>query len=439
MNSQKVFFKDALQKAVIGLRDSGLSPDKALIIRDIYGRIHVAIDSSRDEAKDREAALLSSLALLGAYAEAGERQVLFREDFFDPGSIFSDPAIQEMWLPEIGSPIRLLDRQIVGQDWILPHNPGSIPRLVFYGFKGGVGRTTAITILAYHLASKGRRVLLIDLDLESPGLSSLLLPMDNRADFGLVDWFVEDGVGQGEAVLPRLVAASPVGQHTQGAIRVAAASGRDTGEDHYLSKLARVYADINGEGRVERFADRVRRLVEELERQEQPDVVLIDSRAGLHDLAAISIVGLSTHTYLFAAGSVQSWQGYRLLFSHWRAYPKMLAKIRDRLVMVHAMFPETEQEARANQFLEDSYTLFSETLYESIEPGPKPDEEIFNFDLKDESAPHYPARIRWNNSLQEFSPLLHSRHILGDEMIGATFGDFLSRVDNDLSEVNKDG
>ena len=94
-----------------------------------------------------------------------------------------------------------------------------------------------------------------------------MLPLEGRADFGLVDWFIEDGVGQGAVITPRLVAASPLGQTTEGAIRVVAAMGQETGDDYYVSKLARVYADVNRNGGVERFADRVRRLVGELEAQ----------------------------------------------------------------------------------------------------------------------------------------------------------------------------
>ena len=41
----------------------------------------------------------------------------------------------------------------------------------FYSFKGGVGRSMAAANVAYKLASWGRDVLLIDADLESPGLS----------------------------------------------------------------------------------------------------------------------------------------------------------------------------------------------------------------------------------------------------------------------------
>lgn len=429
MKDQDTHFGDALLIAAHAIHAAGVDPNKVLVLRDVYGKIRVAFDGDPEPRHD---VLIAALGELGAFGAPQGNSLLYRSDFFEPEAVFNDSGILKVQVPGSDLRVRLLDRQIVGQDWLMPHDPGAIPRLVFYGFKGGVGRTTALTVLAYHLANQGRRVLLLDFDLESPGLSSLVLPPQSRGDFGLVDWFVEDGVGQEALITPHLVAASPLGQATQGAIRVAAALGQETGEDHYVSKLARVYADSNRNGKVERFADRARRLVTELEAREQPDVVLIDSRAGLHDLAAIGIVGLSTLAYLFASESPQSWQGYRLLFSHWRAYPEILAQIRDRLIMVHALFPELDQMASADRFLEKSYTLFADMLYERIEPGAQPMSEVFNFDLKDEAAPHYPVRIRWHNSLQEFDPLLRSRQILDDALISATFGDFLRRVETDL-------
>ncbi|WP_246844050.1 ParA family protein, partial [Hydrocoleum sp. CS-953] len=48
-----------------------------------------------------------------------------------------------------------------------------MPRTVtFYSFKGGVGRTTALTHVASILAMRGRKVVAVDLDLEAPGLST---------------------------------------------------------------------------------------------------------------------------------------------------------------------------------------------------------------------------------------------------------------------------
>jgi cytochrome c-type biogenesis protein CcmH/NrfG len=44
----------------------------------------------------------------------------------------------------------------------------------FYSFKGGVGRSLAAANVAYTLASWGRHVLIVDMDLEAPGLSGFL-------------------------------------------------------------------------------------------------------------------------------------------------------------------------------------------------------------------------------------------------------------------------
>lgn len=48
------------------------------------------------------------------------------------------------------------------------------PIVTFYSFKGGVGRSTALVATALQLANKGRRVILVDMDLEAPGLPELL-------------------------------------------------------------------------------------------------------------------------------------------------------------------------------------------------------------------------------------------------------------------------
>ena len=360
--------------------------------------------------------------------------MLFQDDFFDSDGIFRNPDILQVSLPKLDNPFRLLDRQITGEEWlhVTPErNAGHPPRLVFYGLKGGVGRSTALTLLAYKLARSGKHVLLIDLDLESPGLSGLLLPPDRLAEFGMVDWLVEDMLGQGDDVLERMVSTSPLSEHTQGQIRVAAAMGLE--ENFYLAKLSRVYTDLAKE----RFAQRVYRLVAALEGQEKPDVVLIDSRAGLHDLAAISIMGLADYAFLFATDSAQTWQGYRLLFSHWQAHPAILQGVRDKLVMVQALFPETNQAMRIDGFLEQSYTLFSETIYENIAPNPDPENtpepEVFNFDMTDASAPHYPLRIQWNNRFQEFDPLQIPKGLFTDQDIAATFGHFLDGVQQRLT------
>ena len=204
MTGKNIYFNKALQDTADFLAKIVFPKDVTpLVIRDMYGRIRIALehgDKTRHHAIAKR--LTGNIARLAAFAGDKEKAVLFPDDFFDPDSVFRNPDILDFYLPGLDSPLRLLDRQIVGQDWLRPSQSQSkIPRLVFFGIKGGVGRSTALAMLAYDLARVGKRVLLIDFDLESPGLSGLLLPPDRLADFGMVDWFIEDAVGQGDAVL----------------------------------------------------------------------------------------------------------------------------------------------------------------------------------------------------------------------------------------------
>jgi len=48
--------------------------------------------------------------------------------------------------------------------------------ITFYSYKGGTGRSMALANVAWVLASNGRRVLVIDWDLEAPGLHRYFKP-----------------------------------------------------------------------------------------------------------------------------------------------------------------------------------------------------------------------------------------------------------------------
>ena len=66
--------------------------------------------------------------------------------------------------------------------------------ITFYSYKGGTGRTMALANAAWILASNGRRVLMIDWDLEAPGLHQYIAPFLSDPDLsrsqGLIDFFV---------------------------------------------------------------------------------------------------------------------------------------------------------------------------------------------------------------------------------------------------------
>ena len=412
-DSKKIRF-DSVLKNVAGILDkNGVQRDQTVIVRDVYGRILVLFDFDKnDKAKQSDflQAVEKDLFALDQYSN-GSGSVLCKCDLVGLERVFDDPDILELW--QDGLIIRLLERQVVGHDWLRPkleprNNP--IPRLAFYGFKGGVGRSTTVAAIANLLARSGKKILVFDFDLESPGLSSMLLPAENYPTFGAVDWLVEDTVDNIDDFLHRnVVASSPLAKNLEGDIRIVPAMGGKTDEPridpYYISKLSRIYADKpSRNGGTERFSDRLDRLVETIEERERPDVVLIDSRAGLHDLSAGSIVRITDEAFLFVVNTSQSWEGYRMLFSHWKQCPELLAKIRDKLNIVHAMIPVNDRAERKTEFIESSHLLFTDTIYEQSDPAiiDSDEEEPYNFGKDALEAPHYPVDVVWSSSLSEF-------------------------------------
>lgn len=45
--------------------------------------------------------------------------------------------------------------------------------VTFYSFKGGMGRTTALAAVALLLVKQGKNVMMVDTDIEAPGLATL--------------------------------------------------------------------------------------------------------------------------------------------------------------------------------------------------------------------------------------------------------------------------
>jgi len=62
--------------------------------------------------------------------------------------------------------------------------------IVFYSYKGGVGRTMSLVNIAYLMAKQQKKILLIDWDLEAPGLHAYF-PSIKSGDMGLVDMFMQ--------------------------------------------------------------------------------------------------------------------------------------------------------------------------------------------------------------------------------------------------------
>ena len=415
MSGKFVSFDDTRRLAAEALKGVDLPAFPIYLIRNLFGKVRI---SAPEEIENDEARRAGLQHLAGKLAEdlgvrgyPAENGVLF----------VSDDLLES--LRDTAQPVEGFDkvfwedRLVTGNDWWtvvdLPREERA-RRWTLFSIKGGVGRSTTAAILAGHLARKGERVLVADLDLESPGLSSAMLNESERPEFGVVDWFVEDLVGQGDRVIADMTAAPAWAQGFEGEAIVAPAHGRNPGE--YLAKLGRVHMD----GKDDPWAKRLDRLLQGLETRFDPTVVLIESRSGLHDTAAAAVTDVGARALLFATDSESSWTDYDILFRHWRDRG-LATKIRDRLWIVSALTPPDDEYRYLERFRERAWSLFGDHLYDEVSSSAAPGEEEVFFDLRDEGAPHDPLRIGWNRGLAAGAPLDRIEESTVYQAYGASF------------------
>jgi hypothetical protein len=325
--------------------------------------------------------------------------------------------------------VMLLDRRAVGGDWLhAPHELNAAPpRLVFSSLKGGVGRSTALSVLAAELAERGRSLLVLDLDLEAPGLGSMLIESSATPKFGSIDFFVEDALHVlDDAFLHDCIGASWLGAG-RGRIDVVPAFGAMslTNPREVLGKLARAYLDDedeNGEPRT--FLRRTQTLVSRLSSLRRYDAVLVDTRAGLHETTAAAILGLGADVLLFGVHQPQTLLGYRILLSHLAQLPvhDVEHDWRYRLRMVHA---KAESPENINTYRTQLYDLFDSVFYsKSADPQSDILEQDFRFGVDDREAPHYPIPIFDDARYRLFDPV-QDRTQLTKDLYETSFSSFV--------------
>ena len=403
---------------VMAARWDDLEPLLPIFVnRDLNGRVRLFLDAILEPTEEGEQwRKLQDLAkaiqanLSPHVGEAG--QILgFKDSLLDLIKASTTYPLSDQ-LGNILPNVYVVDRLAQEATWeTISNDDARVPRVVFYSMKGGVGRSTALAACAWALAESGQRVLVLDLDLESPGLSTSLLPASRQPAYGITDWLVEDLVNNGDAILEQMHASLGT-QQRGGELIVVPSHGDNPGE--YVSKLGRVWMPgFTADGRRQTWSERLLRMIQQLEEKHQPSIVLIDSRAGIDEVASACVTDLDAKLiYLFALDSLQTWQGYRILFEHWRLHG-VATKIRERLRVVGALLPTWGDQAflqATAQLRENAYLNFSQILYDEELAGaalPLADGP-FNFDLPDLDAPHSPLAIGWNQGFAAIGSL-HDR------------------------------
>lgn len=334
---------------------------------------------------------------------------------------------------EISSNLRLADRVRNRTAWFRPignppwsatsEHPGP-PIIVFYSFKGGVGRTTALASFAIQRARAGERVVVLDLDLDAPGVGTLLAADEygTTANWGVVDYLLECPVAQPE-LRDYYHACRRSAVTGSGEILVVPAGSLASGRN-YLGKLARLDLDPSP---LEAGGLPLEPLVTQVNAELQPQWLLIDARAGLSEPAGILLSGLAHLHVLFGTSSEQSWRGLQPVIE--RIGGSRVRENRPQLecILVHAMVPQDVETATiaTKIFAERALSEFRDHYYA---PDPEDLEEDSLWYVRDSEAsdaPHAPVPISYQPQLAHFSHI----DVIADQLCDARmYREFADRL-----------
>jgi MinD-like ATPase involved in chromosome partitioning or flagellar assembly len=431
-----VYFDDSLDLlvgTVVNVLGEG-ALEKGVILRDATGRLSFVCPFGAGSEEKRQQADKYLREALQAYAR-DDRVILFSGDE-GADRLLTDSS--RLYV-QIGKHFcQVIDRRIVGAGWLdAPADVISTPlRVVFASLKGGVGRTTALAVAASDLASRGRNVLVVDLDLEAPGLGELMLDVERTPRFGVLDYLVENGIGGvSQSELDAFIGLSKLTDSSGGRVDVVPALGTRSSElpQNILPKLARaMIEDIAKDGSSKSVGRQISTMIDRLTERGSYDVVLIDSRAGLAEIAAPAVLGLGAIVLLFGTAQRQTIAGYRALFSAL----KLLAvrelqqgRTADWRLLFRPVYAKASLEPQIGRlFASELYELFAENLYDREVAGELTDSDI-NFSTDDPDAPHRPLVIPFDPRFVDFDPSRNRSH-LGQTFYEQTYRPFLKALDD---------
>ena len=296
--------------------------NSVIIIRDVFGKVSFVMDNQNSIAEENVEILRAELSLkLGNYFSgkiywkkmAGskkneqERLKLIirmleegkREWRNEEGILFyvSERTIaKKAWI-----------NNVILQDAVWPYEEtieGRKPKVItFYSFKGGMGRTTALSGVALSLIKRGHNVMMIDTDIEAPGLATLFLD-EERVEKGVLDYLLEYPIEErdiAEYVID--ITDSSLLDEKDANLYLMPAGKVDS---NYLQKLARIdYQDH----RENYLRNSLENMLNRIAERYDIEYILIDARAGFHDMGGIAVTQLPHGSVLIGNNTRQSWEG----------------------------------------------------------------------------------------------------------------------------------
>lgn len=235
----------------------------------------------------------------------------------------------------------------------------TIPIVTFYSYKGGMGRTTAMTSYALDLAiNHNKKVCIIDCDFEAPGylnffnlassetlksglkngVVEFLTDYSFKKKINIEDYYIElAGLDNTNDKLKNLFIV-PAGNLSDTTL-IDETNFYSTHRDQYLEGLARI--DLSNERNI---INGFEALFSQLKEKIKPDIILIDSRTGFNDVFGVTALILSDLIVGFFGSSDQTKPGLRFLLDRFYEL-KYTLKNNTELLLINSILPHDEKES----------------------------------------------------------------------------------------------
>lgn len=348
------------------------------LIRDVYGKVSYLLDNAESVSETEEADLKEMISRdMGAYFSG---RIYWKKPL---GSLMHaakriKPMIdiieaeRQEWKRTDGILFYLSERSIAKKAWInklqtqesvWPYEEAvgdnGTKVVSFYSFKGGMGRTTALAGVVLTLAKRGKKVVMVDTDIEAPGLATLFFEED-AIERGVLDYLIEHEIQNGGRIEDYMLDVQDPAllEEEDGQLYLMPAGKVDA---QYLQKLARIDYQDNKENHLR---DSLTALLKDIRNRYHPDYIFVDARAGFHDLGGVAVAQLPHGAVLFGNDSRQSWDGIvqvlrTIAEGHTEDFPVMI---------VDTMCPKQTSPAFAaarEHFIQKSYTVCVENYYDT--------------------------------------------------------------------------
>jgi cellulose biosynthesis protein BcsQ len=366
---------------------------EALLVTDLFGKLRLVLFPSADAtALEKTLSEACGQWWSGAVLDIAALDVATRQVFEDARATARSDEVQPR--------LKLVERHRSRTAWFSgPVDPpwkapqDGAPIVVFYSFKGGLGRSTLLASFAIQRARAGQRVCVVDLDLDSPGIGRLLSADADglTAQWGVVDFLLEHRMDdvRFDDYWHRCDRVSGDGE-----VRVMPAGRLD---EAFPDKLGRVDLEEAPAAR----ESGLWRLLERMRAELKPDWILLDARTGISEPAGQLLSGFAHLHVLLSSVQEQSWLGLDRVLDRLGKDRVLADKPQAEVLLVQAMVPAGEPgHAARESFAGRSEQTFEDRYYASD------DEEADRFwtiaDKQSQDAPHVAWPIDYDPRLATF-------------------------------------